>query len=803
MTEQPASSFSLSGSSLVLSELCDACSRLTHANWTKTPEGYFSAEFDSSWIIDDSPTDIIARDAIREVPCRHDHEDYTGPFRPLARLARSLLPQVEAAANGPCPAYHLNLEGVKARSQRCHLCSSFYRLFKTRGSLRGDRAPQLTTIAEDEFSCIELLPILGTQYHKTISYFDGMSVDERVPVSTLTCYLVHRKRLDQYLDNALVLNYHSIENLDPNVKQSLLDSQAQTVYAGGFESGLGCSIKQGTLDRIQAWLRNCSRHHEPCHKFEATLNPGSESSFNPTRLLEISMIDEGTLRLRETALSGEIVDYVTLSHRWPSKLDCLLNSDTYKHLLRGVPLTSVPRTFRDAALMTHALGYQYIWIDALCIQQDSRADWSRESATMASVYTHGAVNLAATYAIDSYGGLFGQSKDLCDSKPLIIQADWGDRSRLLQQYVLLSEDRWTQEVHHAELNSRGWVFQESILARRTIHFASDQIRWSCNTMREAENICQKYGKATTRLVDMDESDNRLMTADWMDILTTYSGLTLTRSGDTFAAIGGVARSYASLHGYQEADYMMGLWRPRLAQQLLWQVGGRTRRSEPIAPSWSWAYFEGSFDACLGETWLSGTNVQFHPNVQVMNGTSGYPSETTFVHPRIWRLCMKGLLHRVVLMHGKLAIADFVRPTCGQESWLDCTPDQETDSQNQDEDEDEEEDEAEAEQCGPLWTCFHVSLDETCSQEELHAFFLPLIQVVDLEWTPVAAVHGLLLERSRDDDGTYRRLGRLQICPGRDYHTDLTGLPEWWRGADLSPDEYKVNHGNGCYEFEII
>ncbi|KAK1502880.1 hypothetical protein CTAM01_04869 [Colletotrichum tamarilloi] len=38
-------------------------------------------------------------------------------------------------------------------------------------------------------------------------------------------------------------------------------------------------------------------------------------------------------------------------------------------------MTSLSKTFQDAVLVTRRLGIKYIWIDSLCIIQDSKLDW--------------------------------------------------------------------------------------------------------------------------------------------------------------------------------------------------------------------------------------------------------------------------------------------------------------------------------------------------------------------------------------------------------------------------------------------
>lgn len=52
----------------------------------------------------------------------------------------------------------------------------------------------------------------------------------------------------------------------------------------------------------------------------------------------------------------------------------------------SLALSQLPATFFDAVEMTRALGYEHLWIDALCIVQDNKEDWQKEAPRMAVIY---------------------------------------------------------------------------------------------------------------------------------------------------------------------------------------------------------------------------------------------------------------------------------------------------------------------------------------------------------------------------------------------------------------------------------
>lgn len=72
----------------------------------------------------------------------------------------------------------------------------------------------------------------------------------------------------------------------------------------------------------------------------------------------------------------------------------------------------LPKTFQDAIVFTRQLNIRYLWIDSLCIIQDSKEDWELESAKIAAIYERITVTLSAAAAKNGSMGCFVQPSKL-------------------------------------------------------------------------------------------------------------------------------------------------------------------------------------------------------------------------------------------------------------------------------------------------------------------------------------------------------------------------------------------------------
>jgi hypothetical protein len=124
-----------------------------------------------------------------------------------------------------------------------------------------------------------------------------------------------------------------------------------------------------------------------------------ESGWLPTRLIEIDPNGQREPRLIDTKGLDISTPYAALSHMWgdPSKSLSPLETkmDSLKTHMKGIPMGKLSKNFKDAITTTRMLKLRYIWIDSLCIIQDSSGDWVQEALHMKDVYRRAFVTISA------------------------------------------------------------------------------------------------------------------------------------------------------------------------------------------------------------------------------------------------------------------------------------------------------------------------------------------------------------------------------------------------------------------------
>jgi hypothetical protein len=136
------------------------------------------------------------------------------------------------------------------------------------------------------------------------------------------------------------------------------------------------------------WLRQCLESHEAC----AQRHLGTR--LLPTRVIDVrSGIGSDGQRLYLT--NRQPGEWLTLSWCWGSTSPLKTILATLDSHIANIPSDDLPPLFMDAINITRRLGYQYLWVDSLCIIQDSKLDWQTEAANMGTIYKESVLNIVA------------------------------------------------------------------------------------------------------------------------------------------------------------------------------------------------------------------------------------------------------------------------------------------------------------------------------------------------------------------------------------------------------------------------
>lgn len=373
---------------------------------------------------------------------------------------------------------------------------------------------------------------------------------------------------------------------------------------------------------ISGKIENCFQTHAECSR----TGPG----FLPARCLDLGGQPGETVRVITTSkIPGR---YACLSHCWGVNTQtCTLTSANFEQFATGVLITTLPTTYGDAISLCRRLGIRFLWIDSLCIIQDSREDWQRECPKMTEYYGQCYVCIAATSSAEPNDGLKVDHRT-----STVLNAEGSDidgnlykllafpTSELFKNIPHFSRTNSHDLGRHFPLMRRGWVFQERWLSPRIIHFGGKEFLFECS----AGLVCECGHAKDFFSVDVGDGERELSTVNmyegavlkkaqlskvsWTQLVVAYSSLNLTIAADRLPALSGLAREFADTRPEPPGEYLAGIWKKKLQHELVWFVGApllryrgqrhhaflwkspkfwtaKNRRTKDyVAPTWSWA-----------------------------------------------------------------------------------------------------------------------------------------------------------------------------------------------------------------------
>ena len=309
---------------------------------------------------------------------------------------------------------------------------------------------------------------------------------------------------------------------------------------------------------------------------------------------------------------GRFGKWVALSHCWGRHLPIKTEQATLKSHCEGISITSLGPTFKDAVMIARALNVQYIWIDALCIIQDSESDWRTEAATMDYVYQHATFTIAAEASSGSEVGIRGSMKALRCQESELPSTKCHSKGKRLEGRLLFRYDLETWGSR-GPLSTRAWTMQEEILCPRILRFSRQQILWRCGSdchSREwfpegtkkavfpdfAYSLRERIQKLPKpepeyEMIASKATKENLFFFWYTQVVNYYAPRELTFPTDRLIAISGIVKGMQIY--LPDSDYEEGLWAEDVQTALVWAVpnSGTTAYPAYVAPSWSWAHLD--------------------------------------------------------------------------------------------------------------------------------------------------------------------------------------------------------------------
>ncbi|GKT60890.1 het-domain-containing protein [Colletotrichum tofieldiae] len=371
-------------------------------------------------------------------------------------------------------------------------------------------------------------------------------------------------------------------------------------------------------------LRRCIEEHPECRgtvMVAESADTHADGSSLPTRLLELQVIADGDLKaklLEKEETSPDIqtaiakAGFAALSYCWGGPQEPSLTSYTKNRLRAGMHASKFSRTIHDAIKFTHAMGLEYLWVDALCILQDSPHDKATEIGRMSSYYGANTVTLLAASASAATQGFLeprsDQGKHAVGPFRFLYRTAKGELGSVLL-YNELGPDS-------EPISTRGWTLQESLLSNRMVIFSSNQLFWRCHTSGVGRGgSLDDFAFRAISHTNVFSAISPLAATPgwdvWVEIIKDYSRRSLGVAADKLLAVSAVAEeSVKRLCRYygRPIHYLAGLFHDpenpeTLMTQLLWAAlrpkdmssywhGHVNLNCGYRAPSWSWASVDG-------------------------------------------------------------------------------------------------------------------------------------------------------------------------------------------------------------------
>lgn len=353
------------------------------------------------------------------------------------------------------------------------------------------------------------------------------------------------------------------------------------------------------LGLCSKWLRDCEMRHLP---YCRDLGQEVDKLPLPQEFRLVDTIDECIIPAPQSCR------YIALSYVWGQAAILKLSEDNAEKFERPGSLkqhmADLSKTVQDAIHVVRSMGERYLWVDRLCIIQDSpRKD--EQIAKMDSIYGAAVLTIVAAYGSDANAGLRGVrtgSRNFSQSAATI----WHD-------LTLVAAAPSPGDITESIWATRGWTYQEQLLSQRLLVFTTEgQAVWQCassHLLEDTSSIIKarpvmrlRQLREGLRFNERQPAPNPTLSplplhrpdaiTEYVAVVQGYTKRRFTFEDDVLAAFQGFG---SILQRHLNSRFLAGLPEAYLDQALLWIPSIRQKRregNEKYLPSWSWVGWSG-------------------------------------------------------------------------------------------------------------------------------------------------------------------------------------------------------------------
>ncbi|KAI0865934.1 HET-domain-containing protein [Xylaria cubensis] len=263
---------------------------------------------------------------------------------------------------------------------------------------------------------------------------------------------------------------------------------------------------------IRGWIHHCIENHTEC------LSP----SFMPLKVIDCK---QRIIR----KVQGQVV-YAALSYVWGASA----TSEEEPPAPDRLPI-KLPATVEDAITVTLGLGYDYLWVDRYCISQHGGDEKAQEIARMDEIYQGAEIVIIDAAGDDPALGLPGVSRQRSVTQPHVTTSTHTLVSLMPYPLNQILISKWA---------TRGWTYQEGVLAKRRLFFTNEQVYFECDVYGCLETLCQPlihppHGVPSIKHTNVIPDIKRSGTIIISDYLREYNKRQLSYPSDALNAFRGI------------------------------------------------------------------------------------------------------------------------------------------------------------------------------------------------------------------------------------------------------------------------